>query len=162
MSNAVLVSLFEHKAWANQGQVEALRATPADADRRQLAVIVFTLDHTAIVDRIFRSRLLGGEVGIASVVADRWPDLDELAASMRETDAWYLDYVRAVTPTELEAVVEFTYVADGEPGRMTKAEMLAHVITHGAAHRGEIGHRLERLGVSGAPDMMTTFRRPAA
>jgi uncharacterized damage-inducible protein DinB len=129
MSNAFLVSLFEHKAWCNRGLVEALRAAPADLDRRKWALILFTFDHTALVDRVFRGRLIGEETGIASVVAERWPDLDELAETMRATDAWYLDYVRDVSAAELETVVAFTYVADGEPGRMTKGEMLAHVIT---------------------------------
>ncbi|MBV8683483.1 MAG: DinB family protein [Caulobacteraceae bacterium] len=160
MSNAFLISLFEHKAWCNRGLVEALRAAPADVDRRQWAVILFTFEHTARVDRIFKGRLIGEDAGIASIVAERWPDLDELAETMRETDAWYVDYAARVSPAEMETVVDFTYVADGEPGRMTKGEMLAHVITHGASHRGQIGELLGRLGLSGASDMMTTFRRP--
>jgi len=45
---------------------------------------------------------------------------------------------------------------------MTKADMLAHVITHGAAHRGAIGKMLEDLGVPGVSDMVTTFRRVEA
>lgn len=160
MSNAVLVALFQHKAWCNQGLVEALRAAPAEADRRQMAIALFTLDHTAIVDEIFQARLSGREPGASGVVADHYPDLDALAARMAETDAWYLDYVERVTPAELDSVVEFTFVADGEPGRMSKAEILAHVITHGASHRGGIGKMLEQAEVRGAPDMMTTFRRP--
>jgi uncharacterized damage-inducible protein DinB len=40
---------------------------------------------------------------------------------------------------------------------MTRQEMLAHVITHGASHRGAIGKMLETLNVAGAPDMVTSF-----
>ena len=65
----------------------------------------------------------------------------------------------ARTPAELESVVEFAFVDDGAPGRMTRGDMLAHVITHGASHRGAIGKMLEGLGVPGASDMVTTFRR---
>ena len=159
MSDAFLVSLFEHKAWCNRGLVEALRAAPADADRRQMAVILFTFDHTSIVDRIFKARLNGEDPGFASSVAERRPDLEALAARMAETDAWYLDYARRATPAELETVVEFAFVDDGAPGRMTKGEMLAHVIAHGASHRGAIGKMLEALNVPGASDMVTTFAR---
>jgi len=159
MQNALLVSLFEHKAWCNAGLVEALRAAPGDADRRQMAVILFTLDHTSIVDRIFKARLTGEPHGYETVVATQFPGLDALAARLAETDAWYVGYARAVTPDELETVVEFTFVADGDPGRMTKGQMLAHVITHGASHRGAIGKMLEGLNVPGAPDMVTTFQR---
>jgi uncharacterized damage-inducible protein DinB len=72
-----------------------------------------------------------------------------------------VDYVGTASPAELDEVVEFTYVADGEPGRMTKGEMLGHVLTHANSHRGQIGELLGRLGVDGPPDMLTTFLRPA-
>jgi uncharacterized damage-inducible protein DinB len=162
MSQAFLVELFEHKAWCNQGLVEALRAAPSDADRVQMAIILFTLDHTSIVDQIFKTRLSGETPGFAAVVAGRMPDLDRLAATFAETDAWYLDYVRGVSPAELETIVDFTFVADGEPGHMTKGQMLAHVITHGASHRGAIGKMLETLNVRGASDMVTSFHRVEA
>ena len=158
MSNAVLVSLFQHKAWCNQRLVEALRAAPADADRVQMAVILFTFDHTSVVDRIFRAHLSGSSHDIRSVIANRMPVLDDLAETMRETDAWYVDYVGRASPAELETIVEFDFVDDDDRGRMTKGDMLAHIITHGASHRGAIGKMLENLKVPGAPDMVTTFR----
>lgn len=159
MSNALLVTLFEHKAWCNRRLVEALRAAPEDSDRRQMAIILFTLDHTSIVDRIFQAHLSGAEHGYHAVVADRFPDLAALSERLSETDAWYLDYARRVSAAEQEAMVQFTFVGDGDPGRMTKGQMLAHVITHGASHRGAIGKMLEGLSIPGAPDMVTTFQR---
>ena len=161
MTAKLLTSLFRYKAWANQGLIDALETIPEDADRRQRAVIVLTLDHTALVDRIFRARILGETPPFESVVSDRVPALDELRRTMAETDAWYVDYVGAASPAELDEVVAFTYVADGEPGRMTKGEMLGHVLTHANSHRGQIGELLGRLGVDGPPDMLTTFLRPA-
>jgi uncharacterized damage-inducible protein DinB len=157
MSDAVLVSLFEHKAWCDRGMIETLRAAPADADRAQMTVALFTLDHTQIVDAIFRARLEGREADFGSVVAERKPVLDDLAERFAKTDAWYLDYVRGVTAAELGETVEFVFVADGEAGRMTKGEILAHVVTHGASHRGAINKMFEALKVQGAPDMVTTF-----
>jgi uncharacterized damage-inducible protein DinB len=162
MADQLLVSLFEHKAWCNQGLVEALRAAPKDVDRRSWAVILFTFDHTSIVDQVFRARLEGREPAFSSTVASAMPDLDKLAETIAATDAWYLDYVRGSSPDALASVVEFAFVDDGSPGRMTRADMLAHVITHGASHRGAITKMLEALNLPGAPDMVTTFRRPAA
>lgn len=158
MSNAFLVSLFEHKAWSNQRLVEALRAAPADVDRGQMALILFTFDHTSVVDRIFKAHLSDAGHDIRSIIANRMPVLDDLAETMRETDAWYVDYAGRVSPEDLETIVEFDYVGDDDHGRMTKGDMLAHIITHGASHRGAIGKMLENLKVAGAPDMVTTFR----
>ena len=159
MATAFLSTLFQHKAWCNRGLIEALRAAPADVDRRQMAVILFTLDHTSIVDQIFKAHLSGATPGFTAVIAGRMPDLDALSRTLAETDAWYLDYVGRVSPAELETEIAFTFVDDGSPGRMTRGEMLAHVITHGASHRGAIGKMLEGLGVRGASDMVTTFHR---
>jgi uncharacterized damage-inducible protein DinB len=162
MADAFLVSLFEHKAWCNQRLVEALRAAPEDVDPREWVVILFTLDHTAIVDQVFRARLEGVPPPFASTVATSMPNLEALAETLARTDAWYLDYARRATPAALASVVEFAFVDDGAPGRMSKGDMLAHVITHGASHRGAIGKMLETLKVPGAPDMVTTFRRAEA
>jgi uncharacterized damage-inducible protein DinB len=159
MSDAFLVSLFQHKAWCNQRLVEALRAAPADVDAGQMMVVLFTFDHTSIVDQIFKARLTGGEPAFQGVIANRIPDLDELGATMARTDQWYIDYAASVSAAELETVVDFAFVENGDPGRMTKGQMLAHVITHGASHRGAIGKMLETLKVAGASDMVTTFAR---
>jgi len=162
MANELLVHLFEHKAWCNRSLAEALKAAPSDADRREMAVVLFTFGHTAIIDCIFRAHLSGVAHDYADTVPREHPDLDVLAAAMAETDAWYLEYVASATAEELDEVVEFKFV-DGDRGRMTKGQMLAHVITHGASHRGAIGKMLEGLGVAGASDMVTTFaRRPDA
>jgi uncharacterized damage-inducible protein DinB len=159
MSNAFLTSLFQHKAWCNRGLAEALRAAPAGVDRGQMAVVLLTLEHTGRVDQAFKARLLGEAPTLTSTVGNRVPDLDQLARSLAETDAWYLDYVASVSAAELETPVDFTFVDDGAAGRMTKGEMLAHVITHGASHRGAIGKMLETLQVAGASDMVTSFVR---
>jgi uncharacterized damage-inducible protein DinB len=162
MAAAFLVSLFEHKAWCNQRLAEALRAAPEDMDQRARGMILFTLGHTAIVDQVFKARLEGVRPAFASTVPGSLPDLEALADSLAATDAWYLDYARRATPAELAQVVEFAFVDDGAPGRMSKGDMLAHVITHGASHRGAIGKMLETLQIPGAPDMVTTFRRVEA
>ena len=159
MSNALLVQLFEHKAWCNAGLVAALRAIdPTGVDRRQWATLVITFDHTAMVDRLFRARLAGEPEPFDTTVADRVPALDDMAATMAETDAWLVDYAGRVTQAELDETLEFTFT-DGDPGRMTRAEMLAHLITHGASHRGAVGKMLETLQLRGASDMVTTFVR---
>lgn len=159
MPNAFLVQLFQHKAWCGRRLVQALRAAPADVDRAQMALMLFTFDHTSIVDQIFKARLVGEEPGFSGVVASRRPDLDTLAQTLAETDAWYVDYAGRVTAAELDETLEFTFVSDGQAGRMTRSEILAHVLTHSASHRGAVGKMLENLGLSAAPDMVTTFVR---
>jgi uncharacterized damage-inducible protein DinB len=160
MTNAFLVSLFEHKAWCNVKLADALREAQSSVDGMSWIVMLLTFEHTAIVDRIFRARLENRMPEETAVTGNSMPDLNTLAQKMAETDAWYVGYAKHVTGAELEKVVEFTYISDGEHGRMSKSDILGHIITHGASHRAAIGKMLENLKAPGAPDMMTTFRRP--
>jgi uncharacterized damage-inducible protein DinB len=158
MSNAFLSGLFEHKAWCNRQLVAALKAAPAsELDRMSWGLVVFTFDHTHRVDEAFRARLSGVAADLPGVIAERMPDLDQLGEAMARTDAWYCDYAARVSEAELAEVVEFDFLSDADHGRMTKAQMLSHVITHGASHRGQIGQMLGSLQVRGAPDMVTSF-----
>jgi uncharacterized damage-inducible protein DinB len=162
MASPFLVSLFAHKAWSNARLAESLRTLPADVDVVARAVILLTFEHTHLVDRAFQARLEDRAPDIGAVVGRAVPDIDVLSAAMAELDAWYVRYASDVSDVELGRIVEFTYLIDGESGRMTKADMLGHVVTHGASHRGQIGKMLSDLKIKGASDMMTTFRRPAA
>lgn len=166
MPDPFLATAFAHKSWCNRQLVAALKAAPVSArqgeNRRAWATAVITFDHTRLVDTVFRARLEGHTPDETATVADRMPDLDALGEALAESDAWFEAYVARATPDELAEAVEFAFVDDGAPGRMTRGEMLAHLITHGASHRGAIGKMLELLGVAGAPDMVTTFVRVMA
>ena len=160
--NPVLVSLFEHKAWCNRRLMQTLRAAPADVDRGGFARVVLTIDHTANVDEIFRARLEGAEPALASTIPRAMPDLDALAERMARADAWYLDHARRLTPADLAETIDFTFADDGDRGRMSRADILAHIITHGVAHRAALGRALADLGVKAPGEMVTTFRRVEA
>ena len=57
---------------------------------------------------------------------------------------------------DLDEVLEFTFT-DGDPGRMSRAEMLGHVLTHGNSHRGAIGPKLGAMKIKAGPDMLTSY-----
>ena len=160
MQSSFATSLFEHKAWCNRALVAAIEAAPPEVDPERMAVILLTLDHTSRVDQIFRSRLRGEAVSVGSIVASEVPTMRQLSASLAEVDAWYVGYAANVSTSELDEVVTFVFVADEDTGSMTRGQMLAHVIAHGASHRAEISARMRKLGLPGAPDgMVTTFLR---
>ena len=157
MSNKLLVSLFQYKAWANRDMFEVLRAVPEGQHAREMFIITLTLDHVCVVDRIFQARIAGEPHDFASVVSARAPKLDALWENVSATDQWYIDYAGSASPAHLGEVIDFTFVDDGTPGRMTREEMLGHVLTHGNSHRGAVGKMLEGMGVAGPADMFTSF-----
>ena len=46
---------------------------------------------------------------------------------------------------------------DGDPGAMTREEMLFHVLTHGAYHRGNVGQVLKGISVAPPRDLFSKF-----
>jgi len=61
-----------------------------------------------------------------------------------------------LSPIDLAETVNFTFT-DGEHGRMSREEMLAHVITHGGYHRGEVGRILSQLSIARPRDIFTGY-----
>ncbi len=74
------------------------------------------------------------------------PALGALSEATERTHQWYLAYVTGLDRDRLREPVCFTF-SDGDKGCMTREEMLAHVLLHGAVHRGEAARILGQIGV---------------
>lgn len=157
---SILHSLFEHKAWINEqtfSQVAKLDPA-AHKDERHLAIRI--LNHVYVVDRIFAAHLAGRTHTYTAANTPETPTLDALRAAVAESDRWYVDFAGSVTPKQLAEEVAFTFT-DGERGRMSREEMLAHVATHGTYHRGAVGRILTQAGVQPPRDIFTTYLHTA-
>jgi len=155
--NASLCALFRYKAWANQELLAALAAFDAARHPARFQAMLDILGHANVVDRIFRNHLSGTVVElIDSPDPERPPTLPELRAVVEATDAWYVGFVSDVDDLRLREPVPFTFT-DGNKGTMTREEMLLHVATHAAYHRGSIGQMMEDLGGESPPDSLTKF-----
>ena len=153
---SVLQSLFQYKAWANDQLLAAVaKLDPEEqADARHLAIRI--LNHTYVVDRIFAAHLTGTAHGYAAANTPETPTLEQLRAAILASDRWYLEHASAMTPAQLAEEVAFLFT-DGETGRMTREEMLLHITTHGAYHRGSVGRILTEAGVQPPRDIFTTY-----
>jgi uncharacterized damage-inducible protein DinB len=152
-TQALLHSLLNYKATADAELLDALADLPLTPP---LQTALRVLNHLHTVDRIFVANLQ--EIGHAYVASwsDEAPLLAQLAADIRETDRWYLNYISAVNDATLDETIGFSFT-DGGRGRMTRAEMLAHVITHSGYHRGEISTLLPQLGTVSSRDVFTGY-----
>jgi uncharacterized damage-inducible protein DinB len=156
MANAFLVSLFEFKRWIDAELYKSLCALPVER-RGDVIVPIFTLDHAMRVDSVFRARLEGKPEPFDLIVSNTMPDLDALARSVANNNDWYVNYVKTVSDSELNEPIAFDFVSDSDKGRMTRGEMLAHVLTHNQSHRGGVGKMLEPLGIQIPSDMFTSY-----
>jgi uncharacterized damage-inducible protein DinB len=64
--------------------------------------------------------------------------------------------VQNLAPEHWSQPVCFQFV-DGKPGRMTRLEILFHIINHSTYHRGAIGHSLDLAQVPHPADTYTVF-----
>jgi len=152
MGTTLLQSLFRQKAAINEEFFAVLDAVAA-GDRVDA---IRVMNHIHVVDKIFGAHLRGEPHGFAATNTPETPTLEALRAAVRETDRWFIAQAGALTPAQLAETVAFTFT-DGQHGCMSREEMLAHVITHGSYHRGEVGRMLKHLSVAPPRDLFTAY-----
>ena len=153
---SLLSTLFAQKTWANNELYNQLATVIAPEHASAVHAAIRTLNHIYVVDRIFQAHLLGETHGYTATNTDETPELGELQFAVAELDAWYEQFSAAITPSQLQESIRFHFT-DGDAGRMTREEMLAHIITHGAYHRGNVGQILKSISVAPPRDLLTKF-----
>lgn len=115
---------------------------------------------TYVVDRIFAAHLRRGGHAYASANLSQLPKLRDLSEDIRTSDREYVDYVSTLDRDQLAERIDFTFT-DGAPGRMSREEMLMHLITHGAGHRGQVSAVMLLNSVTPATEGFTTYLHKA-
>jgi uncharacterized damage-inducible protein DinB len=151
-------TLIHQKRWATNGLnaviAENFERLPAD----ERILMLRLLDHIQVVDEIFRHNLEARPHNYGAPRSAELPSLDALASGARATADWYAGYADALLPEEVDEAIAFSF-ANGEPARMTRGEMLLHVATHAAGHRGQVALLLQKNGIQPWPDRITDFLR---
>lgn len=151
---STLERIFSYKARANSEMLAAMGQFDDASPAKEIAIRV--LNHTYAVDRIFAANLRRAEHGYTSPNPGQAPSLEELAAAIKTSDQWYIDYVSRLDETQLAERIDFTFT-DGEPGRMSREEMLMHVTVHGEYHRGQISMIMMQNSIAPPGDGFTTY-----
>ena len=149
-----LQCLFRYKAWANDELLTALAKLGADSPIAKLAIKA--LSHTYVVDQIFAAHLRRKDHGYTSANLSQMPALEDMSADIRTSDREYVDYVSTLDRDQLADRIDFAFT-DGALGRMSREEMLLHVITHGVGHRGQVSAVMLLNSVTPAKDGFTTY-----
>ena len=149
-----LQRLFEYKAWANDELLAALAKLGGESNAVGLAIKA--LSHTYVVDRIFAAHLRREVHPYSSANRSELPTLEALSAEIRKSDREYIDYVSTLDEEQLAERIDFTFT-DAAPGRMSREEMLMHVITHGVGHRGQVSAVLLFNALTPVKDGFTTY-----
>jgi uncharacterized damage-inducible protein DinB len=155
MHSPLLASLFKYKAWANEELFVCLKAMD-EAQRAERHAAIRILNHVYVVDRIFEANLQDRRHGHTATNTPETPTLQSLWESVQSTDRWYCEYISTLGRDALGEQIEFTFV-DGDRGRMSREDMLAHVVTHGGYHRGAVGRILAQVSIAPPRDIFTRY-----
>ncbi len=153
-----LQRLFLCKAWANNELLTTLAELGHESPVTNLAIKA--LSHTYVVDQIFAAHMRQKAHAYTSANLGQMPTLEDLSANIKASDLEYIDYVSALDRDQLTEQIDFTFT-DGASGRMSREEMLMHVITHGIGHRGQVSAVLLLNSATPAKDGFTTYLHEA-
>ena len=151
-----LQSLFAFKSWSNSELFNLLATVDAQQHAAAIHNAIRTLNHIYVVDRIFQAHLQGEPHHYTATNTEVTPELGALDFAVAQTDAWFEAYAAAVSAEQLQEELPFRFT-DGDAGRMSREEMLVHVITHGTYHRGNVGQVLKSISIAPPRDLYTRF-----
>jgi uncharacterized damage-inducible protein DinB len=152
-----LAQLFQYKRWANQELLALGAASQGALPADDYRLFVRSLNHTYVVDRIFASHLQGlPQTTYRATNTDETPELATLSDTVRASDDWYVQYVGGLDDAQLAEPVAFRFT-DGDTGRMSRSEILNHLVVHGTYHRRAAGRILAAHAVQPPRDSLTTF-----
>lgn len=157
-----LLMLVAYKRWADAIALESARAIPAEellkARQTTFGNILMTLNHVYVVDDIFRHHLEGRPHTYSFRNTEAVPTLAQLAAAVRDMDDWYVDQVRSWSQAERDEPIAFKFIGGGA-GRLSREDIVLHVVNHTTYHRGFVGDMLKQFPYHWPANDLTVFVR---
>lgn len=136
-----LERLLRYQSWANDLLFKSLEgASTATLEAQHPIVfgsIIRTLNHTYAMDALWQAHLQGEAYSYASRNPPECPAFKELQLLQGKLDAWYCDYAAKLPTAQATSAAEFGFIGGGA-GRMTREEILLHVVNHATYHRGRV------------------------
>ncbi len=147
---------FAYKRWANQEILDfgERQESQLPGDDREFFVRI--LNHTAVVDALFISRLQGLPDPFSGDNTPETPSFAELRQRMASQDQWLCDYAAALNADQCQRQIAFRFT-DGDTGRLSVEEILLHLLTHGSNHRGMASRTLASNGLERPKDTFTRY-----
>ncbi|ANJ93647.1 DinB family protein [compost metagenome] len=157
-----LKMLVRYKAWADALTFSNVRSLPEGEALKQRPTrfgnMVHTLNHTYVVDDIFRHHLQGKKHGYTARNTEHTPAFEDLWQAVQEMDRWYIDLVDSWSNEDLTKAVHFEFVGGGE-GVMTQEEIVLHLVNHATYHRGFVGDMMYQVPFTPPSNDLPVFIR---
>jgi uncharacterized damage-inducible protein DinB len=152
----MLQQMFAYKGWSDHRIFDAIKTLDKVVSSDTFNFSLQQLNHLAIVEELFKARLLNNSLPHVNTNSEVVPSLDELLLRLEQSQQWYCAYIETLSQSELEQQLAFTFM-DGKKGCMSISEILFHIVNHASYHRGSIAHALDLAGVAHPSDSYNIF-----
>jgi uncharacterized damage-inducible protein DinB len=112
------------------------------------------------MDVVWRAHLEGRPHGFTTRNPESCPGFAELRVAQAEMDAWYVGYAETLDAAGCEQELHFEFIG-GNPGCMTRHDMLLHVVNHTTYHRGHVADMMYQLHAHPPTTDLPVFLRNA-
>lgn len=154
------IVLADYQHWANEvlfASLDHLQPEVISSDQGlYFNSIHHTLDHILLVSQVWLARLQG-EAMEANYRVIQHPDFRELKQSLRRETRKLQGWLESQAEPFYMAEISYTG-SDGKSRKMWVREVLTHLFTHYAHHRGQISAVITRLG-GPCPEMDYVYYR---
>ncbi len=160
MNLADFRSLFAYIEWAND-QVLTTIAQLTDEQFNRVVGGSFptlreTVSHLVVVEWVWLARWKGSGVNAPPA----WTTADTLAPyreALRDVEADRAAFLAGLTDADLERPVSFTFLKGDRSDTFPLGELMQHVITHSAFHRGQLVSLIRQVGAVPPPSDLLDY-----
>ena len=160
MTSAEASLHLRYSAWASRKLIETVRVVSDSDLEKSVGIshnsVLGTLSHILWADWLWFTRVvepIDKPAQTRQALETIWPELQE---------KWIVWAERA-NDAEIDRVVEYVSILDGQKARTPAWQIVLHVVNHATLHRGQATGMLRQMGV--APphtDLMNFYRELAA
>ena len=160
-----MCALYDFNAWANHRSLEAASALKPEEFTRTMgssfSSVRDTLAHIYGAEWIWLERFQGRSPSNLPEPT-QFADVTSLRERWLEHEAHLLKFVRGLSQTDLERVLEYKTLKYGVY-KNPLWQSMQHVVNHGSYHRGQVTTLLRQLGAQPIlTDLMHFYRERAA
>lgn len=150
MSKRHFLMMAAYNRWANYRVYAAAETLSEEEWQRDTGVffgsLMGTLNHILVADRIWLHRFTREGAAPTALDTILYSDLASLKQAREKEDARIIDWIGALSDTEIAGRFTYTTISDMRTISQRLEPALAHLFNHQAHHRGQAHSALTRLG----------------